>query len=616
VKFKLQAMEKLMLSNRYTGKRGPASLQMRLFLRFMLISTVSIVILGISAAIISNNILFGMAKNYSIQMVENAANELDMLFYDTFYMYKLSQNSPFIQNALSTDFETVSDRYASDLKISSELFLIAEYKKDIYGIYIIGANGGLYKSHYQKFKNEELNNESWFDQIMGSNELYYTGMGVSKIVDSKSNEVMSFGMPIIDKRTGDATGVFIVELDKKTIEKKIGTTLGQMGYILIVDSQNNIISAPVSVEQESNIMFDMLPKNPIITIDELVDKMSVTISRYDDEETQIINDAPLIVYKELSSNGFKVIGVIPKTELNKEGRMIALVVAIIVVLLSITAMLISWRVSRNIVNPINKLTKLMGKVENGNLNISIPISSQDEIGQLENGFNIMVSTINELMGRVYKEHEELRKAELRLLQAQINPHFLYNTIDSIIWLSRNELKDDVTKMAVALSSMFRISISKGKDIILLEEEMKHAESYLVIQKIRYNEKFDYNIHIDDDVKRCKVIKLIIQPLIENAIYHGIKLKNGQGKITISARSHNKNLIIEVTDTGLGMNTSVLNKLNDTLKSRVKINDSYGTRNVNERIKIFFGDEYGLQYYSEFDIFTTAEITLPIIMEDE
>jgi two-component system, sensor histidine kinase YesM len=151
---------------------------------------------------------------------------------------------------------------------------------------------------------------------------------------------------------------------------------------------------------------------------------------------------------------------------------------------------------------------------------------------------------------------------------------------------------------------------------LLEEEMKHAESYLVIQKIRYNEKFDYNIHIDDDVKRCKVIKLIIQPLIENAIYHGIKLKNGQGKITISARSHNKNLIIEVTDTGLGMNTSVLNKLNDTLKSRVKINDSYGTRNVNERIKIFFGDEYGLQYYSEFDIFTTAEITLPIIMEDE
>jgi two-component system, sensor histidine kinase YesM len=616
VKFKLQAMKKLTLSNRYTGKRGPASLQMRLFLRFMLISTVSIVILGISAAIISNNILFGMAKNYSIQMVENAANELDMLFYDTFYMYKLSQNSPFIQNALSTDFETVSDRYASDLKISSELFLIAEYKKDIYGIYIIGANGGLYKSHYQKFKNEELNNESWFDQIMGSNELYYTGMGVSKIVDSKSNEVMSFGMPIIDKRTGDATGVFIVELDKKTIEKKIGTTLGQMGYILIVDSQNNIISAPVSVEQESNIMFDMLPKNPIITIDELVDKMSVTISRYDDEETQIINDAPLIVYKELSSNGFKVIGVIPKTELNKEGRMIALVVAIIVVLLSITAMLISWRVSRNIVNPINKLTKLMGKVENGNLNISIPISSQDEIGQLENGFNIMVSTINELMGRVYKEHEELRKAELRLLQAQINPHFLYNTIDSIIWLSRNELKDDVTKMAVALSSMFRISISKGKDIILLEEEMKHAESYLVIQKIRYNEKFDYNIHIDDDVKRCKVIKLIIQPLIENAIYHGIKLKNGQGKITISARSHNKNLIIEVTDTGLGMNTSVLNKLNDTLKSRVKINDSYGTRNVNERIKIFFGDEYGLQYYSEFDIFTTAEITLPIIMEDE
>ncbi len=616
MKFKLQAMEKLMLSNRYTGKRGPASLQMRLFLRFMLISTVSIAILGISAAIISNNILFGMAKNYSIQMVENAANELDMLFYDTFYMYKLSQNSPFIQNALSTDFETVSDRYASDLKISSELFLIAEYKKDIYGIYIIGANGGLYKSHYQKFKNEGLNNESWFDQIMGSNELYYTGMGVSKIVDSKSNEVMSFGMPIIDKRTGDATGVFIVELDKKTIENKIGTTLGQMGYILIVDSQNNIISAPVSVEQESNIMFDMLPKNPIITIDELVDKMSVTISSYDDEETQIINDAPLIVYKELSSNGFKVIGVIPKTELNKEGRMIALVVAIIVVLLSITAMLISWRVSRNIVNPINKLTKLMGKVENGNLNISIPISSQDEIGQLENGFNIMVSTINELMGRVYKEHEELRKAELRLLQAQINPHFLYNTIDSIIWLSRNELKDDVTKMAVALSSMFRISISKGKDIIMLEEEMKHAESYLVIQKIRYNEKFDYNIHIDDDVKRCKVMKLIIQPLIENAIYHGIKLKNGQGTITISARSHNKNLIIEVTDTGLGMNTSVVNKLNDTLKSRVKKNDSYGTRNVNERIKIFFGDEYGLQYYSEFDIFTTAEITLPIIMEDE
>jgi len=594
-----------------------SSLQTRIFVRLVLMSIIPILAIGIIAINLSNRVVKDMATRSTVQMVDRAAVELDALFNDTFYMFKLAQNSPFIQEALKTNFETMEQRYTSDLKISTELFLIAEYKKDIFGIYILGENRGMYKSIYHKFTSDNFRKTEWYNEIMTTDELFYTGTLMdSAVVVTSGIPVISFGVPIVDKATGRRLGIILAELERRTIDNKAGSELGKTGYIMILGNNNEVIVKPDNYPEENIFDFTGIPSTEVPKNNNLVDRLNYSKSKFEDKEAVIYMDKPLVVYRELLSNGWKVVGVIPSEELNRDGRVIGIIVALLIIITSILALLISWAVSKKMVRPLKYMMKQMKRVEGGDLNTSIALNSNDEIGQLENSFNIMVEKIKDLMNCVYNEHEELRKAELRVLQAQINPHFLYNTIDSIIWLARAGRNADVVEMASALTMLFRIGISKGKDIISVGEEIEHVKSYLIIQKLRYKEEFSYDIEVAEQLKKYKIQKLIIQPLVENAIYHGIKMKRERGLIQIKAIDHKEHIVIEVSDTGVGMNEKYLRKLNNSLKQRDDKVHTYGIKNVNERIKMFFGEEYGLRYYSEFGIGTRVEIKIPKILEVE
>ena len=252
----------------------------------------------------------------------------------------------------------------------------------------------------------------------------------------------------------------------------------------------------------------------------------------------------------------------------------------------------------------------MEKLEHGDFYKKIEVDGQQEVVSLSHSFNSMIEEIQILMDRVITEQKSKRKTEFQALQNQINPHFLYNTLDSIVYLSENKMNDKVIKMVIALSRFFRISISRGKNIIYLKEELEHARNYLLIQQIRYNEKFHFAFEVDDNVLDYKVVKLSLQPLIENAIVHGISTEYDGGMITIRAFQDAQNLVIEVEDDGYGMTTEQIEDIYNRIKYESE-NKSVGLRNVYQRLRLYYGDNDKFIVESELDIRTTIRLIIPI-----
>jgi len=280
----------------------------------------------------------------------------------------------------------------------------------------------------------------------------------------------------------------------------------------------------------------------------------------------------------------------------------------------IFSVLAAVRISRSIYLPIRKLHDVTSTITKNDLQALVTHGNTDEITELGMSFNIMIGRIKDLLDAKVKEQEYLKKAELRALQAQINPHFLYNTLDTIIWMAEAQKTDAVIEIVRALSSFFRISLSKGKDWIKIGEEIERTRSYLTIQKMRYRDILDYKIEVDEDTSTNTVLKLILQPVVENAIYHGIKNKRSGGTVTVRAKQKNENeILLEVEDNGIGFTPEKLAlvqaELNDD-SGNVKLESGYGIDNVNKRIKLYYGKQFGLTIQSEYMVGTCVTLLIP------
>ncbi|WP_327204763.1 sensor histidine kinase [Paenibacillus sp. DMB20] len=274
---------------------------------------------------------------------------------------------------------------------------------------------------------------------------------------------------------------------------------------------------------------------------------------------------------------------------------------------------ISVFVSAKISKPIRRLEKSVKKVERGDFSSSVDVQGFVEVERVSHRFNLMVQRIRELMQQIIREQEAKRKSELDVLQAQINPHFLYNTLNSVIRLAESGRNEEVVKTITSLSKLFRISLSKGSHIITVREELEHVRNYLIIQNIRYKNKFRFTIDAEEQVLDCLTLKLILQPLVENAIVHGLEELYGPGMIRIEARRVEGNVQIMITDNGLGMSpeklVSVLNGCPDS-----KRGSGVGVQNVQERIRLAYGQAYGLAFESEREEGTTVTVTLPVQLD--
>jgi two-component system sensor histidine kinase YesM len=281
----------------------------------------------------------------------------------------------------------------------------------------------------------------------------------------------------------------------------------------------------------------------------------------------------------------------------------------------------AWIISASIYIPIKKLQDLTTTITKNDLQALVSRENVDEITELGMSFNIMTSKIRELLDFKVREQENLKKAELKALQAQINPHFLYNTLDTIVWMAESNQTGQVIEIVRALSSFFRIALSRGKDWIPISQEIEHVSSYLHIQKIRYRDILDYEVDVDESIKDGTILKLTLQPLVENALYHGIKNKRNGGTIRVRARKGSPGrVLLEVQDNGVGCTPYRLAKILETLEDDsheiTPDGEGFGLANVNKRIKLYYGPEYGLAVESQYHQGTRVTVSIPLRQNSE
>ena len=267
----------------------------------------------------------------------------------------------------------------------------------------------------------------------------------------------------------------------------------------------------------------------------------------------------------------------------------------------------SLRLTHSITQPVHELCKKVERLGAGDFTV-VPVNTTNmEIKTLDDGFNEMIGRINQLLEHVKEDQNALHRAELELLQAQINPHFLYNTFDSIVWLAEMNQNDKVVKMTTSLSTFFRNSLSKGQDVITIDAERQQVESYLEIQQIRYRDILDYKIDIPEELLQYAIPKLTLQPLVENALYHGVKNKRSKGTITITGRANGDDIYLYIQDNGAGMTVQQINTLREGVYD--DCHTGLGLVNVHKRLRMYYGEKYGLTFESKLDEGTTVTVHL-------
>ena len=272
---------------------------------------------------------------------------------------------------------------------------------------------------------------------------------------------------------------------------------------------------------------------------------------------------------------------------------------------------LSYYIPQSITKPIRQLSEVTDQVAKGNLSVRSDVRSGAEVTMLNDSLNTMIDKIEALLEQVTKEQVSLRKAEFELLQSQINPHFLYNTLDTIVWLAESGEQKSVVSMVGSLSDFFRASLNQGKDIVSIKEELQHVRSYLEIQQIRYQDILQYEIDVPEELNGFMIPKITIQPLVENALYHGIKNKRGLGKIVITGVKEKEYFRLIIEDNGIGINKERLMQVRKEISNnRTEEKGIYGLYNVNERIRLNFGEEYGITIESNYGEGTTVSVKLP------
>lgn len=427
------------------------------------------------------------------------------------------------------------------------------------------------------------------------------------------------GLFKIKLKSGSEEDVFAVA--KSVIDFNSSRTLGAVVAYL---PEREIASIYLENLSNKNAIYYILDKNGFIISsrnkDDFYKKFNEVVRIKDNEYEKVLNDENFITRfngKEMlvtslsfKPHNWKVINIIPMDEITTEKSEIIRIILVTGIFCLIFAFICSYLFSYTITKPILKLVETMKQIKLGNMDIRADFTSSDEIGMLSKGFNNLMDKIKSLMEEIYDQQKLRREYEFKLLQSQMNPHFLYNTIETIISFMRIGMIDKAIAASKYLAGFYRISLSKGNDIITIGEEYQLIENYLAIQKMRYFDYMDYELDFEKELFSCSIPKLTLQPLVENAIYHGLKQKEDKGVLKIRGYSNDNAIEIEVFDNGVGMTDAKIRKVLFEKQNQGK-NEDFGIGSVDARIKLLYGDRYGLRIKSEPGKFTVVTVMLPL-----
>ncbi|MEW4368402.1 cache domain-containing sensor histidine kinase [Paenibacillus kandeliae] len=505
------------------------------------------------------------------------------------------------QTAASTDARDLDDADDSDLSLSgTSVYQIRQFLQgfttvypEIAGILIVNRNGEYISNElYARNPQQSLTREAWYREAVANKGLFTivghpSGRNVTSHTNYLDSEVISVARALYDPHTGNMRGVVLIDLKLRVIAQAAkDVRLGKTGYLMVTDGKGQPIYSPKGPFEQS------VPARLA---------SSLTSAQQDVFTSDIQGQQLQFVYTTSDYTGWKTVGVFRFSESVAESRTIRFYVVIFLFIVCFAGLTASYGLARSISQPIHRLSALMQKAEAGDMTARYMSSRRDEVGMLGRSFNRMIIEIRNLLRLNRRQERQKREAELRSLQAHIRPHFLYNTLDTIQWMARKKGAEDISQLVDSLSKLFRIGLSGGSDIITLHEEEQHIRSYLQIQQTRYRDRLHYTLDIPESLQGVYVIKLLLQPLVENAIYHGIRARRGPGMITVRAEQQEEMLIYTVTDDGAGITEERLAELQqqlehplDTLGSRgPEPSGSYGLLNIQARIHLAYGTRYGL-----------------------
>ncbi|MCK9859959.1 sensor histidine kinase [Paenibacillus sp. ATY16] len=564
------------------------------------------ILLGVISYQLSASSVRETAQDYTAELIRqvNANIQTYITSMENISMLALSNEDvrEFVSEAGTAG--TSPEELAREQRISAYFHSIIASRKDIASINVIGYNGRFVsdREHVELNPSVKLAEQPWYTSAQeASGRIVVSSSHVQHMFKDEYDWVVSLSRELWSKDQTEPRGVLLVDLNFSVINDTLNNIdLSKRGYVFIVDENGNIVYHPQQQLIYSNLKSEK--------IDEVLAKGSGSFTTEEGKTSRIytIQDTGF---------GWKIVGVSYVNELigNKREMQLSMVAAGVFCL--IVGLLLAVFISRNLSRPIKQLQEHMKKVEKGIFNIRVPIGNPREIASLARTFNLMVVKIEELMSQVVREQEIKRKSELTALQAQINPHFLYNTLDSIIWMAEGKKTDEVVLMTSALARLFRSSISRGQELVPIRTEIEHVANYLTIQKIRYKDKLDFHIDVDPDIYSYRTLKVLLQPLLENAIYHGIKNRIGTGTIQVTGGKRDGYIWLEVSDNGVGMEAEALRTILEPRRSD-RESKGVGVVNVHERIQLYFGKEYGLTYKSVQDEGTTVTVRIAAIEGDE
>lgn len=492
--------------------------------------------------------------------------------------------------------------------IGSEMTLLYDNNKDnVENIALLSKEGKLLEAvPAARLKtNVDVTGENWFTSTLEKTEnMHFSTPHVQYIFDGSENQyrwVISLSRAVeITQGPSTDQGVLLIDIRYSSLEQLFdGVNLGNGGYVYLISSSGEIIYHPQAQLIDSGIVRE--------------NNLEVSGLRDGNYRQTVDGEERTVTVKTVGYTGWKVVGVTPLDGVSLNNIKTKLLVVFMIAFVLFIMTIINSYISTRITDPIKELEKSVNEIEAGNLETEVRSGGSYEIQHLGNSIQNMARQIRRLMDDIVAEHESKRKSEFDTLQAQINPHFLYNTLDIIVWMIENENLTDAVRVVTALARFFRISLSRGKSIITVRDELEHVRNYLMIQHMRYKNKFTYTVDAEDEVLDLASLKLILQPLVENAIYHGMEFMDGDGEIRIRAWRQDTDLFMSVSDNGLGMTREQVKRLfGDTDHVPSGRGSGIGVMNVHQRIRLYFGNGYGLEIQSEPDEGTTVTARLPAI----
>jgi len=485
--------------------------------------------------------------------------------------------------------------------VQSKFLAITDSRHDIVTIAVFDEQGSLLCStdEGKEKPQEQIVKQSWFQNALtGDNPYYFSSPHVQHLIPIRYPWVISYSRKV---ETEDSEGksvvrILLIDMNFSFVSNlSQQVTLGNTGYIYIIDTHDNIIYHP----KQTLINCGLFKED----IQGVIDHVFGTYQSTHQGRQR------LTIIQTVDNCRWKIVGVAYMDELMSGMNRISLIIILGTLFAILLSIPLTRLVASHITSPIKQLEHEMSHLENMSVADPPVVKGSIEVESLSHAYREMVTRIRQLMTDILTQQELKRKSELDALEAKINPHFLYNTLDSVVWMAEQGNTEGVIKMVNALAKLFRISISQGHEVITIAEEIEHVRNYLLIQQMRFN-NFEFVLNCEEDLKDRPTIKLLIQPLVENALYHGIKDMVDPGLIRVNVKSLDEETIqIEVIDNGEGMSEEQAKSLL-TVEGKEKMGNGIGVLNVHQRIQLSYGKKYGLKIISAFDEGTTVLITLP------